>query len=196
MQPITTTSWNPRVATTDEDQSSLVCDARARAYSGVFREHFNAIAGYALRRANPSDAADVVAETFLIAWRRFDDLPPEPDTLPWLIVVARNTLANVSRGERRRSDLGERFAREVQAARRSDGPDFTDASADRMAMEQALDLVDPDDREMLLMSVWEGLTSEEIGAVMDLPPPTVRTRIYRARARLRREIDSRRKDEA
>lgn len=61
----------------------------------LYAAHLNAILGYALRRvAAPEDAADVVAETFLIAWRRCADVPPGGEARLWLYGVARRVLAN------------------------------------------------------------------------------------------------------
>lgn len=58
-------------------------------FSTAFRKYLPAVTGYAMRRSSPEDAADVVAETFLVAWRRLADIPPEPDTKPWLLGVVR-----------------------------------------------------------------------------------------------------------
>ena len=59
--------------------------------------------GYALRRTdNTDDAADVLAETFLVAWRRPDEIPPGPQARLWLYGTARRVLANQRRAERRR----------------------------------------------------------------------------------------------
>ena len=72
------------------------------------------ILSYALRRtSSPDDAADILAETFLIAWRRLDEVPPGQDARLWLYRVARNVLANYHRGERRRSALADRLHAEL-----------------------------------------------------------------------------------
>ena len=87
-------------------------DARARedAYRALFDAEFRRILGYALRRtACATDAADVAAETFLVAWRRFDEVPAGAETRLWLYGVARRVLANHQRGEVRRERLGARF---------------------------------------------------------------------------------------
>jgi hypothetical protein len=61
----------------------------------LFADHQRAVLGYALRRAQtPTDALDVVAETFLVAWRRIDVVPGRDDARPWLLSVARRVLAN------------------------------------------------------------------------------------------------------
>src|ERR1700757_4099530 len=65
-------------------------------FEAVYQQHANAIKGYAMRRIDPARADDIVAEVFLVAWRRLDDMPAEPR--PWLFGVAMRVLAN----ERRR----------------------------------------------------------------------------------------------
>lgn len=188
MEPIRVASSQPRITVSSHNDARAGSDARTDAFSCMFRRHFDAVAGYAIRRSSATDAADVIAETFLVAWRRFDDVPGESETLAWLLGVARKALANLRRGRARRSRLGHRLAGEIEAMRGTERPDFADASADRLVVRAALDRLAPDDRELLLMSVWEGLTSAEIGVVLDLPPPTVRTRLHRARAQMRSDI--------
>src|SRR3954447_10520347 len=77
-------------------------------FRSLYTAHFGAILEYAVRRVPaPEDATDVVAETFLIAWRRHADVPPGREARLWLYGVARRVLANHLRGEARRSRLGE-----------------------------------------------------------------------------------------
>jgi RNA polymerase sigma-70 factor, ECF subfamily len=83
--------------------TSWVVGSRIR-FEALFRDHAGAVRVYAARRAGLGDADDVVAEVFVIAWRRIDDLPEDP--LPWLLGVARRVLANRRRvrcGGRRRT---------------------------------------------------------------------------------------------
>ena len=83
---------------------------RQRRFEVVYAAHRGPILGYVLRRTgNPDDAADVIAETFLTAWRRLDEIPHDPQTRLWLYGVARRVLANHHRGERRRSALADRL---------------------------------------------------------------------------------------
>jgi RNA polymerase sigma-70 factor (ECF subfamily) len=110
--------------------------AHQERFRHVYAEHFDRVLGYALRRVGrPEDAADVVAETFLVAWRRLRDVPHEPATRLWLYGVARRVLANQRRGERRRTALGQRLAADLALA----VPDPAPAVAERLRYDHALE---------------------------------------------------------
>ena len=91
----------PHRATCDGDADLVV--------TRVYERYAADIAAYALRRSAAADAADVVADTFLVAWRRRGDIPAEPKTLPWLYGVARRVLANQRRSRNRRTRLHDRL---------------------------------------------------------------------------------------
>ena len=83
-------------------------------FRSAYEAHARALLGDALRRtATPADAADVVAETMLTAWRRLDVMPDEPETILWLYGVARNVIANGDRTRRRQRRLAERLRSEL-----------------------------------------------------------------------------------
>ena len=88
--------------------SEIVERTREDRFEEMFREHYGAVRGYALRRIPGDLAQDAVAETFLVAWRRLDDFPADP--LPWLFGVARRVLANQRRSADRSSALERRLA--------------------------------------------------------------------------------------
>jgi RNA polymerase sigma-70 factor (ECF subfamily) len=80
---------------------------REARFEELFARTRSALMGYAVRRVgDPADDADVVAETYLVAWRRLDEVPPGEETRLWLFGVARRVLANHQRGERRRLAAG------------------------------------------------------------------------------------------
>ena len=153
----------------------------AARFDEIFRTHRRAVLAYALRRAgDPADAADAVAETFLVAWRRLDDVPA--DALPWLLGVARRVLANLRRGRRRRDGLAERLAAELAQSppvREDDVPD---------AVTRALAALSEEDRELLALFAWEELRPAQIAVALGLKPATARTRLHRALARLREQL--------
>ncbi|WP_067486500.1 RNA polymerase sigma factor [Actinomadura hibisca] len=166
-------------------------DERRRRFEQVYAGHRARILAYALRRtADPQDAADVLAETFLIAWRKLDDVPRGEAAGLWLYGVARRVLANHHRGERRRSalvgDLAGQLRVDLASHRelRADG-------GDRAAIAAAFGELSENDRELLSLVGWEGLDHGEIAAVLGCSRNAVRIRLYRARRRFARELDRR-----
>jgi len=160
---------------------------RPHPFEAVFREHARALLGYALRRTtNPEDAADAVAETMLVAWRRWEDVPGGEETRPWLFGVARKMLSNQRRSSDRTSRLGSKLRIVVSDVTRDD---HADDIATALVVREALERLDEDDREIIRLTSWEGLSAAEIGFAMSMPPATARTRLHRARARLRIELE-------
>lgn len=161
---------------------SAVPPAHEQRFRHVYAEHFDRVLGYSLRRSDrPEDATDVVAETFLVAWRRLADVPAEPRTHLWLYGVARRVLANQRRGDRRRSALGERLATDLAAV----VPDHSGSVVDRMRFDEALSRLAENDREVILLRAWEGLEPREIAEVLGVSAVAARSRLSRARSRLR-----------
>jgi RNA polymerase sigma factor (sigma-70 family) len=161
-----------RTAVRDEAQFRAMYDA-----------NFRAVLGYALRRVSAAqDAGDVVADTFLVAWRRRDDVPDDPgEARAWLFATARRVLANHRRGEERRGRLAERLRAEIAAM-----PLAADAPDDVLAVHVALRGLSDDDRELLTLTSWEEMTPGDISIALGVPAATVRTRLHRARRRLAR----------
>jgi RNA polymerase sigma factor (sigma-70 family) len=152
-------------------------------FRSVYAEGFEPLLAYAMRRVeHPEDAADVVAETFLVAWRRRHEMPTEAETRLWLYGVARRVLANHHRSGRRRQRLGERLRQGLTAAIAADPGSEVPA---RLTVQAALARLCELDREVLMLTVWEGLEPREAAAVLRVSPAVVRTRLSRARARLR-----------
>jgi RNA polymerase sigma-70 factor (ECF subfamily) len=155
-------------------------------FSALYREHARELLGYSLRRcANPDEAADVVAETFLIAWRRLPDVPPGEETRLWLYGTARNVLANQTRGARRRDALTERLRGELR--RRLPTP----RSEERGNVLEALADLGEADRELLTLIGWEELTPTQAARALGISPIAARTRLHRARRRLRARLGER-----
>lgn len=148
----------------------------------LYAEHFRALLTYALRRtAQPANAGDVVAETFLVAWRRIDAVPDDGVRL-WLYGVAHRVLANHHRGQRRRERLGRRLGVVLAEHPVADPADAVGTAA---LVRDALQRLPGDDRELLRLAIWEGLSGPEIAVVLDATPGAVRARLSRARSRLR-----------
>ena len=155
---------------------------REHDFRRLYADHFDAVLGFAIRRCDrPEDAADVTADTFLVAWRRLAHVPVGDGTRPWLYGVARRVLANHRRGEGRRSALGDRLRRDLAAY----VPHCSDEVVQRADVAAAMDRLSGRDQEVLQLHLWEGLESREIADVLGLPTAVVRPRLSRARARLR-----------
>ena len=169
-----------------------------RRFEQLFERHRRSVLGYALRRVDePADAADVLAETFLIAWRRLGGVPEGDDARPWLFAVARRVLANQRRGERRRDGLAERLGQELTAqfpagvlAGGGDPAVFGEDDASGRRVREALAQLTEEDHEILQLAAWEGLTPAEIAVVLGVRSVTARSRLHRARRRLRAQLDA------
>jgi RNA polymerase sigma-70 factor (ECF subfamily) len=146
-------------------------------FEALYRDHARAVLAYALRRTSRADAQDVAADTFLVAWRRIDDVPR--DALPWLLGTARKLLANERRATHRRAALSERIAREAAAIA---------VAVDAPPILEALARLDEADREVLCLRAWDGLDAVAAGRVLGCTPLAYRLRLHRARRRLRTEL--------
>lgn len=159
-------------------------DERRVRFEALYEAYHSPILGYVLRRTEtPDDAADVIAETFLTAWRRLEEIPPDPDARLWLYGVARRVLANHHRGERRRSALAGRLRADLAAAYRP--PEYTGEQAQ---IAEAFRRLPGAERELLALCAWEGLDYGQIATVLGCSRTTVRVRLHRARKRFAREL--------
>lgn len=153
-------------------------DHRRSRFHAVWTAHYSAVLGYARRRHSRA-AQDIVADTFLVAWRRLDQVPDD-DPLPWLLAVARRVTANHQRGDARRTALLMRLgglAREAapDPAEIAGGPGFRAAFA----------TLKPREREVICLAAWEGLRPEQLARVLDCSPNAAAVRLHRARAKLK-----------
>jgi RNA polymerase sigma factor (sigma-70 family) len=129
------------------------------------------------RAGSASDAQDAVAEVFLTAWRRLEDVPRGDAARVWLYATARRVIANQRRSTRRRAALAERMALTAPQGPAGDPEDSL--------VHDALRQLNPIDREVLLLSEWEGLSPAQIASVLRCPKVTARGRLHRARRRFR-----------
>jgi RNA polymerase sigma factor (sigma-70 family) len=158
-------------------------------FERMYRATCEPLLAYLMRRApDTQDAADLLSDVFLVAWRRRDCLPPDDEQRPWLFGIARKLLANHRRRIDRADGLTDTLA--TALARRVLPPDPYGQSA---MLRAALAILGDDDRELLMLAAWDGLAPAEIALAIGLAAGTVRVRLHRARARLRRalkEIDT------
>ncbi|MEU2711246.1 sigma-70 family RNA polymerase sigma factor [Streptomyces sp. NPDC007205] len=157
-------------------------------FAAAYREHYWAVSRYVARRlpGRADEVEEVVAEVFTVAWRRRRDLPDAP--LPWLYGVARNCLANAVRGYGRRRRLVDRLGND-EAARGRHVVDSPDAEGPGAWVHEALARLSLADQEVLRLTAWEELGTDEIAVVLGCGTRAAAMRVHRARNRLRVQID-------
>jgi RNA polymerase sigma factor (sigma-70 family) len=137
----------------------------------LFRRHAASIARYAARRLGPGPAEDIVAETFLAAFRQRDRYDsPRPDALPWLFGIAGNLIRRHYRDEARTLLTLERTGVDPVAE------SFTDRSEARVAagaasrsVAAALASLDPGQRDVVLLIAWAELTYDQAAEALGVP---------------------------
>jgi RNA polymerase sigma-70 factor, ECF subfamily len=152
-------------------------DVQAR-FDALYREHAGEVRRYVRRRWDAQSADDVVADVFVVAWRRLEEVPDDP--LPWLLGVARRILANRRRAEARDYALRDRIRSEqLRAAPLA----AADAPVAGEGVWIALSTLSERDREALLLVAWEGLSTARAARVLGVRANTFAARLYRARRR-------------
>jgi RNA polymerase sigma factor (sigma-70 family) len=150
-------------------------------FEALYLDHAGAVKAYALRRTPPGRADDVVAEVFLVAWRRLEEVPP--DARAWLLGVARRVMANERRGSARQEAVRARLKHE----RTPSAVAAASEPADRRVLD-ALGSLRESDREALLLVAWEGLSHRDASRVLGVRETTFSVRLHRARRRFRRAL--------
>lgn len=155
-------------------------DGRQERFRALYIATRPQIVAYALRRTTSAeDAADVVSETFTVAWRRLDNVPEGAAGLFWCYATARRVLANLHRSSHRRAQLVERIGAHLASHASS-----TEGDPQSIEARQALGRLSEEDRELLMLSAWEGLSSAQLACVLGCSSTAARIRLHRARSRL------------
>lgn len=160
------------------------------AFSVLFDRHAPVLHRYVTRRLGDSLADDVVADTFLAAFRRLGRYDTaHRDARPWLYGIAANLIGKHRRAEIRAyralartgvDEVAESYADRVEAR--------VSASAAHRELAGALAVLSPKDREVLLMIAWADLGYEEVARALGIPVGTVRSRLHRARRKTREAL--------
>ena len=149
-------------------------------FEALFRDTRASLLAYLTRRAPSEDAADLLAEVYLVVWRRRADLPSGEERRLWLYGVARRLLAEHHRLSVGRVDA-EEGAGDAHLPDRQEGDDRRGE-----AVRRALESLSEVDRELITLTTWEGLSPADAGRVVGITAGTARVRLHRARARLAR----------
>lgn len=172
----------------DADRPDLSGRAGGTALTELYDAHARDLHRYLARRLDPVIADDLVAETFLVAWEQRTRYDPDRGTArSWLFGIA----TNLSRRHARREAATLRaMARDAGRAGVAEAEDAAsaarvDAGREARALAVGLAALRPEERDVLLLVAWAALRPVEIAAALDLDVQTVRTRLHRARTRLR-----------
>jgi len=153
-------------------------------FTALYQAHYRHVYAYAVTRAGRDQADEVVADAFLVAWRRINDVP-RSTPLPWLLAVTRNVTRERFRAEARR--------RAVTAEMRiwvDNAADVADGVTERATVLTALAQLSEDDRELLTLIAWHGLTPAQAARVLGCSTATYFVRLHRARRRLQHALDA------
>ncbi|MFL5914876.1 MAG: RNA polymerase sigma factor [Gaiellaceae bacterium] len=157
-------------------------------FDEVFAAEFASLHGFIARRLGRSMADDLTAETFAIAYRRWGDLDPSRPVRPWLFGIASNLLRHQWRKERRMLRAYARTGADPVLVQEDSSLDRLDAQAERAALAAALAGLRHEEREVLLLHAWAGLSDREIAESLSLPVGTAKSRLSRAREHLRNQL--------
>ncbi len=165
-----------------EDRSG----AEAR-FEELYRSTAQDLLAFLTRRASDSEeATDILAEVYLIAWRRLDTVPANGDARLWLFGVARNLLMKSNQQRLTHQALVRGITAELsQIARYPAGPADNELND---SVRASLQQLPAKQREVLLLTAWEGLKPREIAKVTGSTANLVRVRLHHARRYLRREL--------
>jgi RNA polymerase sigma-70 factor, ECF subfamily len=155
-------------------------------FEAFYRARYQEIAAYVRRRVADDAADDVIASVFTVAWRRFGDVPGPPQDRPWLFAVARNTISDHNRAQRRWFRLGARLTADAAIAARPLGP--PEAGYVHELVLLAMAALRPAEREALQLVHWEQLSHAEAAAVLGCTANAFELRYRRARQAVRRAV--------
>ena len=166
---------------------TLQADREGR-FRALYADAYADVLRFAQRRVHSSYAEDVVADAFLVAWRRVEEAPSKSDEArAWLFGIVRHCLLNAQRGLGRRDALAVRIA-EAAPTDPTDGSE-DDAVVQRLDLAAAWRRLSAAEQETLSLSVFEDLTSPQAARVLGTSAAAYRLRLLRARRALRRQLD-------
>lgn len=173
--------------TSDARLWARACAGDHSAFGDLFVRHVNRVHTYCFRRTGSwTLAEDATSQTFMEAWRRRSSIAVIDSLLPWLFATANNVCRNSERSRRRTANL---LARTPQPADVGDHAEDVAARVDDERQMQrvlsALRTLKRADQDVVAMCDWEGLSYDEAAAALGIPIGTVRSRLSRARARLK-----------
>ncbi|MDX3668983.1 RNA polymerase sigma factor [Streptomyces europaeiscabiei] len=152
-----------------------------RVLEALYTAHADRVLAYLSHRTDRETAQDILSETFVLAWRKSGSVPD--DALPWLLASARRLLANRVRSDQRHRALTERMA--AMADRTTETAEIGEAIGTRAEVFAAMSALSEQDREVLVLSAWYGLSAKQAAVVAGCTATAFAVRLHRARKRFR-----------
>ena len=147
----------------------------------MYEENYDAMRDYCLRRLPTDDANDALADTFMVAWRRLDDVPTGEQARLWLFGVARRVVSTMQRGTRRRSRLtAKSMAQADTGAVTIDTETVVVRRSEDARLLKAIGTLRPADQELVRLKAWEELSHADIGEILGISSHAVDMRLNRA----------------
>jgi RNA polymerase sigma-70 factor (ECF subfamily) len=158
-------------------------DRGAETFSELYRRTYVDVLAFLLRRCSSAeDAADDLAETYLLAWKKRDQMPTGAETRPWLFGVARNVMRRGNELRARSAAAADALAAEIdRSGAICSAPDLPEPDPVTAAIRALPEL----EQEIITMLIWDELAPREVAAILGLTPNVVRVRAHRARAKLK-----------
>ena len=155
-------------------------------FASLYHRHYRAIRDFCRRRVPKDVVDDVVAETFLTAWRRIDDIPRGDQSVLWLYGVAYRVISNHWRSAARRRRLEDRV-QVINGGAASAVDEAVVAADQRRLVLEAIARLNDKDADVLRLAAWEQLSIADAAAVLGIAPNAVKQRLHRAKQHLGRE---------
>ncbi len=157
-------------------------------FRDLYRSHYKDLLAYSCRRTNHTAAEDIVADTFLITWKKRVEIPEGNERL-WLFGVARNLILNNTRASQRKKALLQKLRCQPRFDQTTS--EITSNMDDQSSSEllAALNQLPPFEKELLMLICWEGLSYDEISEILYQTPNALRIRAHRARKLLAKQLE-------
>lgn len=180
---------------TDEELMVQVQQGHQVALSALYERYASRVYGMALQKlADPAEAADVTHDIFVNLWQRSSTFQPARGLLrSWLLTVAHNQIVDTLRREQRAREAYEAIARDpvaVSEVSREDTAASAEQNAEAQLVRRALQTLPPDQREVVVLSYYQGYSQSEISQRLQTPLGTIKSRMRLAMTKLRDELRS------
>jgi RNA polymerase sigma-70 factor (ECF subfamily) len=162
--------------------------AKKTHFESIYADHMLQVLAYCARRTRSADAADACAETFLVAWRRIDHVPPDSQALPYLYGIASRVVSNQLRSLNRRSRLDAKL-RNLGVAPPVEPSTVVFQNSRDQEVAAAVNRLKPKDREIVMLYAWEDLSRDTIAEMMGMTRAAVDQRIHRSYQKLARRLE-------